>query len=258
VTGPPKAHALACALSPLAWHAAVPAADDIVTRPVQFARGASSATVKGQIQGYQSVDHTLRARAGQTMKVELNSANSGLAFNVLPPGSKDAAIPDAIAQLACSGALPEDGIYTIRTDLPRAAARQGEKASFSLTVAITGAAAAPATSGDDSALAKATDPATAGRFNATGEVPCAQAKAQPMRQRAFGVARAGGGTAVVVITKPDGRKRSFFFDKGKASFADLSQADGNMEFRVTKQEDLFRIDAGNERYEIPEAVINGR
>ena len=123
-------------------------------------------------------------------------------------------------------------------------------------MAITGAAAAAAGS-DDAGLAKATELASAGRFDATGEVPCAQAKGQPMRQCAFGVARAGDGTAVVVITRPDGRKRSIFFDKGKASFADLSQADGNMTFRASKLADLFRIDAGNERYEIPEAVIRG-
>ena len=30
--------------------------------------------------------------------------------------------------------------------------------------------------------------------------------------------------------------------------ADLSQADGNMEFRATKEADLYRIQAGNERY----------
>lgn len=254
--GRPTARALAFALSLPAWHAAVPAADEIVARPVQFARGASSGTVKGQVQGSQTVDHTLRAKAGQTMEVELKSANAGLAFNVLPPGSKAEAIPDAIDRQAWSGALPADGTYTIRTYLPRSAARRGEKASYSLTVAITGAAAVAAGS-DDAGLAKATELASAGRFNATGEVPCAQAKGQPMRQCAFGVARAGNGTAVVVITRPDGRKRSIFFDKGKASFADLSQADGNMEFRASKQADLFRIDAGNERYEIPEAVIRG-
>jgi hypothetical protein len=37
----------------------------------------------------------------------------------------------------------------------------------------------------------------------------------------------------------------------------LSQADGNMDFKATKEADLFMIRAGNERYEIPEAVIFG-
>jgi uncharacterized protein (DUF2237 family) len=78
-----------------------------------------------------------------------------------------------------------------------------------------------------------------------------------MGQCTFGVARAGGGTATVVVTHPDGRKRFIFFEKGKAVGADLSQADGNMTFRATKEADLYRIQAGDERYEIPEAVIFG-
>jgi hypothetical protein len=78
-----------------------------------------------------------------------------------------------------------------------------------------------------------------------------------MVQCDFGVARAGGGTAAVSVTRPDGRKRVIFFKAGKAVAADLSQADGNMSFSATKEADLFLIRAGNERYEIPEAVIFG-
>ena len=78
-----------------------------------------------------------------------------------------------------------------------------------------------------------------------------------MGQCDFGVARAGGGTAAVVVTRPDGRKRFIFFEQGKATGADLSQADGNMAFRASKQADLYVIQAGNERYEIPEAVVFG-
>jgi len=97
-----------------------------------------------------------------------------------------------------------------------------------------------------------------GQFDATGNIPCAQYKGQPMNQCPFGVARDGyGGTATVMVTLPDGRKRAIFFENGKAISADLSQADGNMEFHVTKEADLFIIRAGDGRYEIPEAVIFG-
>jgi hypothetical protein len=78
-----------------------------------------------------------------------------------------------------------------------------------------------------------------------------------MGQCDYGVARAGRGTATVAVTRPDGGKRFIFFEKGKATGADLAQADGSQEFRSTKQADLFLIQAGNERYEIPEAVIFG-
>jgi hypothetical protein len=60
-----------------------------------------------------------------------------------------------------------------------------------------------------------------------------------------------------VITRPDGRKRFIFFENGKAIGADLSQADGNMTFKASKQDDLYLIQAGDERYEFPEAVVYG-
>ena len=245
------ARCLAAALA-LAVAGAALAADGIESRPLQFAKGASSATVKGSVTGRQTIDYKLRGRAGQTMTVSLKSGNPGLAFNVLPPGSKDVAIEGAIGQQEWSGSLPADGEYTVRTYLDRAGARRGEKASYTLTVAIDGAAGSPAAAGGDTI-----ERAGAGKFNATGKIPCAQYKGQPMGQCDFGVARADAGTATVVVTHPDGRKRFIFFEKGKAVGADLSQADGNMAFSTTKDSGLYMIRAGNERYEIPEAVIFG-
>jgi hypothetical protein len=105
---------------------------------------------------------------------------------------------------------------------------------------------------DDSALR-----AGQGKFDANGEVPCAQYVGQPMMQCKFGVARAGGGYATVVITKPDGRTRAIFFRMGKPIGADTSQADGYPEFRAAKESDLHMIRIGNERYEIPDAVVLG-
>jgi hypothetical protein len=96
-----------------------------------------------------------------------------------------------------------------------------------------------------------------GKFDATGQIPCAQSKGQPMGQCKFGVARDSGGSATLVVTRPDGRTRAIFFEKGKAVGADMSQADGNMRFRARKNADLFLIDAGDERYEIPDAAVFG-
>ncbi len=92
---------------------------------------------------------------------------------------------------------------------------------------------------------------------ASGNIPCAQTKSQPMGQCPFTVEREGKGAAMVKVTRPDGRMRVIFFEKGKATGADMSQADGNMKFKATKKGDLFKIQAGNERYEIPEAVVFG-
>lgn len=105
---------------------------------------------------------------------------------------------------------------------------------------------------DDSALR-----AGQGQFDATGPLPCAQEAGQPMGQCQFGVARAGGGYATVVIKKPDGRSRAIFFRMGIPVGADTSQADGYPEFRAARQGDLNLIRVGSERYEIPDAVVLG-
>ena len=105
---------------------------------------------------------------------------------------------------------------------------------------------------DDSALH-----AGQGKFDATGAVPCAQRAGQPTTQCKFGVARAGGGYATVVITRPDGRTRAIFFRMGIPIGADTSQADGYGKFRSRKESDLNLIRVGDERYEIPDAVVLG-
>ncbi|CAN7146610.1 hypothetical protein LJR143_000029 [Pseudoxanthomonas sp. LjRoot143] len=59
--------------------------DKVSTVPVSFAKGSSSATMKGHLGGYDSVNYTLSARAGQTMTVKIaGSANAR--FNVFKPG----------------------------------------------------------------------------------------------------------------------------------------------------------------------------
>jgi hypothetical protein len=105
---------------------------------------------------------------------------------------------------------------------------------------------------DDSALR-----AGQGKFDASGTVPCAQRAGQPTTQCKFGVARAGGGYATVVITRPDGRTRAIFFRMGIPVGADTSQADGYGELKAGKESDLNLIRVGNERYEIPDAVVLG-
>jgi hypothetical protein len=118
---------------------------------------------------------------------------------------------------------------------------------------VTGAAEASsagiATPGRD-ALVKGTD------YHATGNIPCAMATGQPTGSCPFGVRREGNGSGIVTVTKPDGRARAIFFDNGKATGADIGEADPG-EFKAEKHGDLSIVRIGKERYEIPDAVIFG-
>jgi hypothetical protein len=109
-----------------------------------------------------------------------------------------------------------------------------------------------ATGPDDSAL-------RAGQrdFDATGPIACAQALGQPMTDCEAGVARAGGGYATVVVTKPDGTTRTLYFRMNRAVGADTSQADGYPEFNAARDGDLHLIRVGSERYEVPDAFTLG-
>lgn len=156
------------------------------------------------------------------------------------------------AALALAGAPS-----SAQTEIPRRTVQFTQGTSGATIPGTPPHAAGTPTSAQDDRLVDASARASAGRFNATGQIPCAQNRGQPMRPCDFGVARAGGGTAAVVVTLPDGRKRVLFFKAGQAVSANLSQADGNMAFQAGKEADLFMLRAGHERYEIPEAVIFG-
>jgi hypothetical protein len=143
-------------------------ADGIETRAVQFAKGKSSATIDGTIKGDQTIDYTLRARAGQTMSVKLATKNGANYFNVLPPGSNDEALfVGSSGGNEWTGALPVDGEYKVRVYLMRSAARRNETASYTLTVGITGAPKAA-----DLGKAPASDAKVKGTpYHATGPLP---------------------------------------------------------------------------------------
>lgn len=96
-----------------------------------------------------------------------------------------------------------------------------------------------------------------GEFDATGEIPSAGSPGQPMGSCAFGVARGGGGYATVVIQKAGGGSRAIYSRLGIPVGADGSQADGYPELSATQEADLHLIRVGDERYEIPDAVVLG-
>lgn len=117
-------------------------ADDAIRKePVHFAAGKSSAQIKAQIRGDQTVDYQLDAKAGQAMTVDFKPTNASAYYNVLPPGSEEAIFIGSTLGNHFEGTLPADGTYTIRVYLMRNAARRNETAKYDLKVAIHGGAA---------------------------------------------------------------------------------------------------------------------
>jgi hypothetical protein len=239
------AYALVAASS---WAFAV---DGIESRPLHFAKGASSATVKGSLTGDKTIDYKLRAKAGQTISVTLKTSNAANYFNVLPPGSEDVAIfVGSSGGAEWTGPLPADGEYTIRVYLMRSAARRNEAANYTLTVGITGSAAAAAALG----AAPAGDAKVKGTpYHATGQVPCSMGNApRGSAQCDFGVIRGKPGNAEVHVTPPGGFKRALNFAGGKVT------SDGDAKVTASKSGDLWSVDVNDyEHYRIPEAVISG-
>ena len=117
--------------------------------PVQFAKGASSATLKGTIKGEEYRDYVVNARAGQTMTVTLTNPDGRAYFNVMAPGSTgEAVFIGSTEGNSFKGPVPGTGANTIRVYQMRATGRRGEVANYTLAIGIAGsAAAAPAKAG---------------------------------------------------------------------------------------------------------------
>jgi hypothetical protein len=236
----------------LAWVAGATAwsQSDIRTQRVQFKKGASSAIVEGRIKGRETIDYVVGARKGQSANVSLATKHAATYFNILAPGQTEVALFNgSVGQNQFEGVLPEDGDYKIRVYMIRAAARRNETANYRLEIVIG--------PGGSAAAASATDAKVAGTgYHATGDVPCSMGSGQPTGSCAFGVTRAGKGSGTVAVTRPDGRKRTIFFENSRATGYDLSQSDKGA-FKATRQGDLTIVNIGQERYEIPDAVISG-
>ncbi|MDW4549900.1 SH3 domain-containing protein [Defluviimonas sp. D31] len=126
-------------------------AQDIRTEQVRFAAGASSASIRDEIEGYKSVSYMVGAEAGQRMSVTLAPSNLATYFNVYGPGSGPG--DEAIANSSMTGPntpdlnrfdaeLTASGEYTISVYMMRSAARRGERSSFTLEIGISGATGA--------------------------------------------------------------------------------------------------------------------
>ncbi len=94
-------------------------------------------------------------------------------------------------------------------------------------------------------------------FNATGIMSCARSRGQPMTQCRFGVKRKGNGNGSITVFWPDGGNRVIYFEAGTPAYYDQSEADGGARMTVGKEDDLFTVRIGTQRFEFPEVVITG-
>jgi hypothetical protein len=215
---------------------------------VQFAKGASSAVIAGQIKGDTTVDYVVRAAAGQTLSVKLQKSNSQNYFNVMPPGSTGSAMFVGDSGENYSGMLPTDGDYVVRVYLMRPAARRGESSNYTLTVGASGKALAPVAASGDALL-----PGTP--YHASAKIRCVPAFATTPREcDAFVIRRGIDGTATIDIPG-NAEKRSILFVKGTPA-ASNAQAMDALSFERKGDVTIVRLGT-SERYEIPDALVTG-
>lgn len=216
-------------------------------KPVRFAQGKTATVIKDRIAGRHFIDYQLPAGAGQRMAVSLKGSNRALYFNLLPPGSPDAAMAAGeFIDNSFDGLLPDDGVYTIRVFLYRAAARRNEIGNFTLSVGLTGTPLKPVPAKTDAVL-----PGT--RYHASTTTPCNPAYSKARECEAFVVRRGFDGTATVELRWDAERKRRILFIKGEPKAADASQP---MSFM--RNERGWTVSFGDdERFEIPEPLVFG-
>jgi hypothetical protein len=222
----------------------VPAAAQIQSVPVQFAKGASSATIKGSLKGSVTRDYVVNARAGQTLTVDFKPTNASAYMNILPPGTEEAIHIGSGAGNRFSGPLTASGNHRIRVYLMRNAARRNEATNYVLTVGVTGYAAATRP-GD--ALVAGTP------YNATAQIRCLTEPGKPMTSCNAGVKRMADGTASVHVTTPDGGARVIRFKGNTATGTDSTER-----FSASREGDDTIVRAGTtEIYIIPDAFVTG-
>ncbi|QXW27324.1 DNA breaking-rejoining protein [Acinetobacter johnsonii] len=109
-------------------------------KPIQFAKGAIGTTVAGSFKGYDDVQYSLRAKAGQTLNYKLTSNGNLAQINIYAPGD----IPGAAEALVIGSAtgtagqlkLPESGNYLIQIYQMRNTARNNRTVNYKLHMGV--------------------------------------------------------------------------------------------------------------------------
>lgn len=104
-------------------------------RPITFARGADSASLKGDVQGMDRDIYPITAKAGQTLKVSVKNRLKLVLFHIQLPGKAGQYLPGAGEEddaTQWQGTLPVSGTYKIIVG-----AMRGKDSTYTLDVQIT-------------------------------------------------------------------------------------------------------------------------
>ena len=101
---------------------------------VKFAKGATSANLKGTITGYKYIDYIIAAKSGQTMSVNLKTSNPASGFYMYYSDLKEVDETSGVTEITRN--VDVDDNYIIRVIMPRSAARRKESATFTLNVSV--------------------------------------------------------------------------------------------------------------------------
>ena len=214
---------------------------------VRFAKGATSAQLRGSIKGDAGIDYRIDARAGQTLTVTMKPSNASNYFNILPPGSDAAMFIGSTSGTEAKLMLPTDGTYVVRVYLMRNAARRNESSNYTLTVGVTGAPLAPLAASRDALI-----PGT--RFHASAQVACTPPyDPKPQQCEAYVIRRGVDGTATVEIRLPGSTLRRILFVAGAPVASDATDAIAHSR----EGDDTVVKFGADERYRIPDAFVRG-
>ena len=101
---------------------------------VKFAKGATSANLKGTISGYKYIDYIVAAKSGQTMSVNLKTSNPAGGFYMYYSDLKEVGETSGVTEITRKTDVDDN--YIIRVIMPRSSARRKETANFTLNVSI--------------------------------------------------------------------------------------------------------------------------
>lgn len=204
-------------------------------------------SVQGRITGRKFVDHVVQASAGQSLRVNLRANNRSTSFVLLPPSSVGGAMASGeLSDNHFDAVLPDDGAYTVRVFLIRAAARRGETSAYDLSMRLNGQPLVPVTPNQDALL-----PGT--RFHATTTTACHPSYTQARTCLDRVVRREPRGSATVELTWGPGESRRILFINGEPAHADTSQP---MTFNPTDRGWRVTFDR-DETFDIPQELVHG-